>query len=38
MLKREFKLKNSDEIKSVLKIGQKIRGNFLTQFVTPGAR
>ena len=37
MLKREFKLKNSDEIKQVLKLGRKIRGNFLTIFIAPGA-
>ncbi|MEK7170766.1 MAG: ribonuclease P protein component [Patescibacteria group bacterium] len=36
MLKREFKLKNSDEIKTVLKLGRKIRGNFLTVFVATG--
>lgn len=36
MLKREFKLKNSDEIKTVLKLGRKVRGNFLTLFVAAG--
>ena len=33
MLKREFKLKNSDEIKAVLREGRKVRGNFLVLFV-----
>lgn len=32
MLRREFKLKNSDEIKSVLKLGRKIRSDYLTLF------
>lgn len=32
MLKREFKLKNSEEIKQVLKLGRKIRGSYLTLF------
>lgn len=36
MLKREFKLKNSEEVKTVLKLGRKVRGNFLTLFVAAG--
>lgn len=36
MLKREFKLKNSEEIKTVLRLGRKVRGNFLTLFVAAG--
>lgn len=36
MLKREFKLKSSTEIKEILKLGQKVRGNFLTLFIRVG--
>ena len=36
MLKREFKLKNSTEIKEILKLGQKSRGEFLTLFTRAG--
>jgi ribonuclease P protein component len=36
MLKREFKIKNSEEIKNILKLGRKVRGNFLTLFVAAG--
>ena len=38
MLKREFKIKNSEEIKNILKLGRKIRGNSLTLFVAAGAQ
>ncbi|KKU43081.1 MAG: Ribonuclease P [Berkelbacteria bacterium GW2011_GWA2_46_7] len=34
MLKREFKLKNSEEIKGVMKTGRKFRGQFLTLFIS----
>ncbi|MEK7534891.1 MAG: ribonuclease P protein component [Patescibacteria group bacterium] len=37
MLKREFKLKSSEEIKNVLKLGRKIRGVFLTLFLSDDA-
>ena len=36
MLKREFKLKSSAEVKEVLRAGRRYRGHFLTLFVLAG--